>query len=837
MVATPNADEDGNAGAGGEPQQPGSTQGTPQAGLDDTVLLPRVNKHLSHYVILEKIGSGGMGTVYRARDEHLHRDVAVKALPKGALADDQARKRFRREALALSRLNHPNIETVHDFDTHEGTDFIVMEYIPGVTLQGRLTVGPLPETEILGLAEQLLEGLEAAHAQGVIHCDLKPANLGIMPDGRLKILDFGIAKLLKPINSTVHVDVSAETFVSAGTPPYMAPEQLRGDEVDRRADIYGFGAVLYEMATARRPFPQKSALALADAILRRDVEPVRVLNPAVSQGLERMILKCLEKQADNRFQSAGEALVAVRRLAAEQAAASVGTDRKPRAIRAWAIASAGLVMLALVFALAQMVGQRSDLTSARRHAKIMLAVLPFVNLSGDADQTWLCDGITEEMIAQLGRLQPQRLGVIARTSVMRYRQTDKTIEEIGRELGVSYALEGSVRRSEDRVRITSQLIHTGDQALLWSETFEEYFGDVLSIQTKVARRIAQTLSLELLPEQGASLGQAFSTDAVAVDAYHKGRYSWNKRTIEGVQKAIEFFDAAVSRDPEFAHAYAGLADCYAVLGSAGYDALPPHEAMPKVKHGARKALELCRGLAEAHTSLAYARFSYDWDLRGAEQGFRRAIELNPSYATAHQWYAHCLMAAGRVEPALAEMKQAKALDPLSPAISVGVGWCLYYARRYEEAIQCYRQTLELDPHFLTAHYALGLAYQGLGQSKDAVTEFEGAAAASGRSPFSLAALGHAYAALGRQDESRRIIDELLQLSGRRYVPAAYIGWVYVGLGDYDQAFEWFEKAYQERWEHLVYLKVEPTFDCLRSDPRFADLARRVGLVDPVPGEG
>jgi len=752
---------------------------------------------LSHYQILEKIGGGGMGVVYRARDERLDRDVALKVLPAGMLADEATRQRFRKEALALSKLNHPNIETVFDFDTQEGVDFLVMEYVPGETLTRKLASGALPEQTVAALGAQVAGALEEAHDHGVVHRDLKPGNIMVTPKGQVKVLDFGLAKLLRPATETATTESLTEPEGIAGTMPYMAPEQLLGGKTDARSDLWAAGVVLYEMATGRRPFPDAQGPRLIDAILHQAPAPPRTVNRRVSAGLESVILKALERDTAHRYQSAKDL-----RLDLERGPAQAPVAATPR--------------------------PRADPLRSRRAGRgriRALAVLPLTNLSRDPEQEYFVDGMTEALITDLAKIGALR--VISRTSAMRFKGTDKPLPEIARELNVDAVVEGSVLRAGDRVRITAQLIHAATDTNLWAESYERDLRDVLTLQSEVAKTIVQEVQIKLTAQDQARLSSSRRVNPQAYEAYLKGRYSWNKRTEEGLKKGIEFFRQAIEKDPTYALAYTGLADSYNILGQWG--GLAPRESFPLAKAAAVKALEMGEGLAEAHCSLAYVSLFYDWDLEKAETEFRRAIGLNPGYALAHCWYGDCLTAMARTAEALREFRRAQDLDPLSLVINAAGAWALYLSHRYDEVIEHLLKVNELDPDFVLTHLWLGQAYEQKGMHDEAIAEFHRAVALSGRSPVTVAALAHAYAMASRRGEMEELLEELKAESRRRYVSSYLFAEIYAGLGDKTPAFEALEKAREERYPHMVVFKAWPKFEPLRADPRFADLVGRLGL--------
>ena len=787
-----------------------------------------VGSELGRYRVIEKIDAGGMGEVYRARDEHLARDVAIKVLPPGTLIDKSARKRFHKEALILSQLNHPNIATIHDFDTQQGVDFLVMEYISGITLSEKVAGRPLPEKEVLHLGVQLAEGLAAAHDHGVVHRDLKPGNLRVTSDGRLKILDFGLAKLRPPVTASAATESLSETRAMAGTLPYMAPEQLLGEEVDTRTDIHAAGSVLYEMATGERPFAEVESSQLIGAILRRPPVPPTVLNPRVSPELERIIGKGLEKEPENRYQSAKELAIDLRRL---QTGVLSGLQPAARHSR-WRSAKSvwlglGILAAAIVVLIAFNVGNWRKLALDRTGARAIesLAVLPVKNFSGDPGQEFFADGMTDALIAGLAQIKAVR--VISRTSIMHYKGTSETLPQIARELGVDGIVEASVMRSGSRVRITAQLIDAREDRHLWARNYERDMTDVLTLQSDLVQAIAGEIRVQLTPQENERLKAARRVNPEAYEAYLKGRFYWNKRTGQDITKGIEYFQHAIEIDPDYALAYVGLANSYVLLPDFG-DARP-REVIPKARAAAAKAIEIDDVLAEAHTPLAFISAYYDYDRAGAEREFKRAIELNPGDATAHHWYALWLLFLGRRDEATAEIERARSLDPLSLAINTSVGTVLLYSRHYDSAIEQYRKTLEMDPNFAQAHDYLGNAYLQNGMYEQAIAEFQEAVDLSGGQVRCVAGLGRAYAAAGKREQARKMLEQLKKRAQRSYVSRYELALIYTGLGEKEQAFAWLEQAYEEHDRRLVELEAGPQVDPLRSDQRFQDLLRRMNF--------
>jgi serine/threonine protein kinase/tetratricopeptide (TPR) repeat protein len=783
---------------------------------------PVTGQVLGHYRIVERIGAGGMGVVYRAHDERLDRDVALKVLSADMLSGEGARKRFRKEALALSQLGHPNIATIFDFDTQDGVDFLVMELIPGAALDKKLASGALTETEIATIGEQVAGALQEAHEHGIVHRDLKPGNIMVTAKGQVKVLDFGLAILLGPPNVNT-TESFPDTKGLAGTLPYMAPEQLRGEPADQRTDIYALGVVLYEMTTGERPFDSRVSTALVDDIIHKPPVPPGRLKPSLSPKLEDIVLKSLEKEPENRYQSAREMVIDLRRLAiTSSVTTSLPAARSRVPLRRVFALSA--LLLAVVFAIAFGIWRGRLWRQGSSQRVESLAVLPLANLSGDPAQDYFADGMTDELITQLAKLG--NLRVISRTSVMRYKSTHESLPEIARQLNVDAIVEGSVERSGNRVRIRTQLIRASSEQHLWAESYDRELRDVLRLQSEAARDIVREIQVKLTSEQEQRFAGARPVNPEVYDLYLKGRYFWNKRTNEDFQTAIGYFNAAIERDPDSALPYVGLADCYNLSGSV------------RGKAAAEKALRLDESLAAAHASLAYAKQNYDWDFAGAEREFRRALELNPNYSTAHQWYSAFLSNMGRHEEAIAEAKRALDLDPLSVNINTATGMVYYFARQFDRSAELFKKSIELDPDFSSAHRRLAQVYLHKGMYADYLEEDRMAAVLSGKNEAveRIAAMRQEYASSGARAMFLKEI-EWLQRSGNRSpdLPAAgvadryLLAQTYVRVGDKDRAFQCLERGYRVRGFEMLVLKNDPQLDTLRSDPRFSELVRRVGL--------
>ena len=798
--------------------------------------LLEVGREIGRYHVLGALGAGGMGEVYLAEDRELGRRVAIKLLGGWLRQDEERAKRFTQEARTLAALNHPNIVTVYSVEHVGGTDFLTMELVEGPSLGERIAAGPMPLAEAIGIARQMAEALGTAHARGIVHRDLKPANVKITTDGKVKVLDFGLAKSAAPVGAG---DASQQATVASGptiagtvlgTPSYMSPEQARGEPVDARADVWAFGCVLYEMLAGQQAFPGRTATDVLAAVIK-DEPGWDALPPSTPPIVRDLVHRCLEKDAGRRLgDMAGvSAALAESASGAGVAGAPTGTPmtaslpagRVAGRRRGTQVAVAALVVATVAVAavgLWKLVPGRfagPSITS--------IAVLPLANVSGNPDDQYFADGMTDVLIADLGSIEA--LKVISRTSVMAYRGGSKPPREIARELNVDAIVEGSALRSGDRVRITAQLIDARAETIIWSDTYQRDMRDVMTLQGEVARAIARRIQTTLAPD----VEQRLTARPVRPDVYEdylKGRYFLSQSSPEGLQKAEEFFNRALEKDPALALAHAGLADVNVVRSFSGF--APPAEALDKARMHAVRAVELDEHLADAHASLAWISFQ-NWDWVTAEKEFQRALQLNPGNALARMFYAQFLAARGRNEEALREGRRSLELDPLSLPLQTTYASVLIGAGRYDDAIALCQETLRMNAGFFWAHEHLWRAYAQKGRFEEALAEARTAFSAQGDAEV-VNALERGQRQAGYAGAMREAAETLAARAGKRYVMSFRVALMYAHAGEKAAAIDWLERAHAQHGAMLEYIRISPEFRELRPDPRFQDLLRRMNLA-------
>jgi serine/threonine-protein kinase len=830
---------------------------------------------LGRYEIRSQLGAGGMGEVYLAEDTKLGRKVALKTLPAEFTNDKERLRRFQMEARAASALNHPNLLTIHEIGTESGAHFIAAEYVDGETLRTRLKPGRMKIDDALDVAQQTAFALTAAHGAGILHRDIKPENIMVRRDGIVKVLDFGLAKLLED-RAREMIDHEADTRALVltdpgrvlGTPAYMSPEQARGQDLDARTDIWSLGVVLYEMVAGRAPFRGETKSHTVVSILETEPAPLATLAPDAPAELQRIVRKALTKDRDSRYQTARDLMNDLKSLRrdldiqsemrrssapdisdpdsavnqkfpakdSEGAASEQATNlAEPRPTPSDGQPPEGSIRYRIGALLAMLILAVGALGAwyyfQRQTARVTadsinsIAVMPFVNASNDPNTEYFSDGITETIINSLSQLPHKK--ILARTTVFRYKGRDADPQKVGNELGVDALLTGRVTQQGDTLTIQAELVRVSDGSELWGGRYNKKLADIFAVQNEIANEISETLRLKLNSDEQKRVTNHSTDNVEAYQLYLKGKFEANKFTPEGLGKGIAYFNQAIAIDPTYALAYAGLSDLYI---AQAHVFVPPKEGYAKAKWAAEKAAQLDDTLAEAHEALGAVKLYSDWDFPAAEKEFMRAIELNPNYSLAHSNLSCEFKALRRYPEEIAEARRGQELDPLSAFANMELGEAFYQARRYDEAIVQIKKTLELDSHFFVTYHVGARTYEQKKMYAEAIAACQEWLKNFPDDPNALASLAHVYATMGKRREAEDIIRKLLEISKQRYFSPYWIAVAYAGLGDNDQALNYFEKAFEDRYFLMIWINSDPRFDNIRSDPRFADLVRRVGLL-------
>lgn len=798
-----------------------------------------IGQLLLHYRVVEKIGEGGQGTVYKVIDTTLDRPAVIKVLPPDLTDQPTNLARFEREAKLASALDHPNICTIFGLHKVDDIQFIAMQYVEGRNVRELVGGKPLDLRRALAIEIQVTDALAAAHSRGIVHRDIKARNVMVTRSGTVKVLDFGLAKLIESPQSNSHDPHLTEVGVPYGTSTYAAPEQAQGLKVDHRADIFSCGVLLYEMLAGTWPFRGKTALDVRYAVVYHQPSSIVEARGEDSPALRRIqeiLDKALAKSPEDRYQHIedmrGDLQEVLRELEVDNSLTL--TDAPPAKMpevassksrvwttRRWLAAIAAAALLILLFSFLAFRNERPNESDSAINS---LAVLPFTN--NDPASEYLSDGITESLIDSLSRVP--NLKVKSSSTVFHYKGRDGDLKKIGRELGVRALLSGTVVQTGDELSVSVELIDVRDDSHIWGERYGRKVSEVVALPQQISRDVSQRLRARGGENMDhAQLTRNYSPDSEAYRLYLQGRYNWNKRTVEGLKSGIDYFGKAIMRDQDYALAYSGLADCYLLLNV--YNVTSADDSYPKAEAASRKALSINESLAEAHTSLAFVTYRYHLKWAEAEEHFKKAIMLNPNYATAHQWYGSYLAATGRLNEAVGETKMAHELEPFSLTIYGDYIRTLYYAERLSEAHQEAQKLLEMDQSFPRAHYELGLVLEEEGKLEEAIAEFKSALKFSPDNVTALTALGHAQALAGKRVEAEKVIARLQELSKQQYVSPFQTAVIYAGLDERQTAIEWLEQSRQERFNWLPFIKVDPVLKNLRSEPRFVELAKSLNL--------